>query len=74
VPVLGATRTVGNLVTLSETPGSVKGGPPLLGEANDEILRSLGFTPEEIAAIGTRAQAVREQAFALLAAMNDPRT
>ncbi len=66
VPGLGATRTVGNLVALSETPGSVKGGPPLLGEGNVEVLGALGFTAAEVDEITARATAVREEAFALL--------
>lgn len=70
VPGLGATRTVGNLVALSETPGSVKGGPPLLGEGNEEILGALGFSAEEVAAIERRATTVREEAFALLLGSN----
>jgi len=66
VPGLGPVRTVGTLVTLSETPGSVKGGPPLLGEGNDEVLGRCGFSAEEISAITERATAVREAAFAAL--------
>ncbi|MDA1074459.1 MAG: CoA transferase [Proteobacteria bacterium] len=38
VPGSGPTKTVGNVVTLSETPGRPKGNPPVLGEANPEIL------------------------------------
>jgi crotonobetainyl-CoA:carnitine CoA-transferase CaiB-like acyl-CoA transferase len=72
VPQLGATKTVGNLVALSETPGSVKGGPPLLGEANGEVLGALGFSADEIAEADAHARAVREEAFALLRAMVDP--
>lgn len=70
VPELGPTKTIGTLVTMSETPGSVKGGPPLLGEGNAEILGAVGFTPAEIGEIDARAQAVREEAFALLSAMD----
>jgi crotonobetainyl-CoA:carnitine CoA-transferase CaiB-like acyl-CoA transferase len=72
VPQLGPIRTVGNLVTLSETPGSVKGGPPLLGEGNDEILSALGFDEDEIGRIEARATGVREEAFALLGVMARP--
>ncbi len=68
VPMLGETRTVGNLVHLSETPGSVKGGPPLLGEGNAEILADIGFTKDEIEAIDARAQTVREETLAALIA------
>lgn len=68
VPGLGATRVVGNLVTMSDTPGSVKGGPPELGEANLELLGEVGMSHEEIEQITNRANAVREEAFAMLAA------
>lgn len=61
VPGVGQTATVGNLVTLSETPGSVKGDPPELGEANHEILDKLGFSPAEIEEIDTNATTVREE-------------
>jgi crotonobetainyl-CoA:carnitine CoA-transferase CaiB-like acyl-CoA transferase len=71
VPDLGATRLVGNLVTLSDTPGSVKGGPPRLGEGNDELLGRAGLAAAEIRAIEARATEVREAAFALLAAAAD---
>ena len=68
VPGVGATRIVGNLVALSETPGSVKGGPPDLGEGNAQLLAEVGISAAEIEEITSRANAVREQAFALLAA------
>jgi CoA:oxalate CoA-transferase len=67
VPDLGPTRLVGNLVTLSETPGSVKGGPPRLGEGNDELLARAGVSPESIRAIEARATGVRDALFAMLA-------
>ncbi len=66
VPQFGPTRTVGNLVHLSGTPGSVKGGPPVLGEANAELLAALGFDRADIESIDRRCQEVREAAFALL--------
>lgn len=65
VPGFGQTKTVGNLVTLSETPGSVKGGPPVLGEGNAELLSALGMTAAEIEEIDTRARTVREELLAL---------
>jgi len=63
VPGFGATRTVGNLVTLSETPGSVKGGPPVLGEGNDELLAAAGLNAVEIADLTAHADHAREEAF-----------
>ncbi len=66
VPVLGKTRTVGNLVTLSETPGSVKGGPPVLGEANMEVLGQAGLDAREIQTATDHAVSVRDEALAQL--------
>ena len=66
VPGLGTTKTVGNVVRLSETPGSVKGDPPELGEANTEVLAALGFTEAQVNEMTERATTVREEAFALL--------
>ncbi len=70
VPEFGPTTVVGNLVTLSETPGLAPGDPVVLGEANSEILSSVGMSAEEIDAIETRATAVREAAMAELLAAN----
>jgi crotonobetainyl-CoA:carnitine CoA-transferase CaiB-like acyl-CoA transferase len=66
VPGLGLSKTVGNLVNLSGTPGSVKGDPPELGEANDSLLLSAGLTAEQIAELTAQANKAREEAFALL--------
>ncbi len=68
VPGVGPTRVVGNLVTLSETPGRVKGGPPLLGEANTELLSAAGVSEADIDALQAHATRVREAALAQLAA------
>ena len=59
IPGLGKRKTVGNLVSLSETPGSVKGDPPVLGEANSEVLGRLGLSPDECASIEQHASTVR---------------
>ena len=40
----GPQRLVGNVVALSQTPGSVKDGPPVLGADTTEVLQSLGYT------------------------------
>jgi crotonobetainyl-CoA:carnitine CoA-transferase CaiB-like acyl-CoA transferase len=72
VPDFGATRLVGNLVTMSHTPGSVKGGPPRLGEGNDELLAQAGLAKAEIRSIEVRATQMRETALALLAEAGRP--
>lgn len=64
-------KTVGNLVALSETPGKVKGDPPPLGEANDEILEKLGFNATTRADIEQHATQTREAFLAELQAMAD---
>ena len=69
VPGVGKTKTVGNLVALSETPGSVKGDPPELGEANNELLGKLGFAPSELDEIETTAAQQREEIHAKLLAV-----
>jgi crotonobetainyl-CoA:carnitine CoA-transferase CaiB-like acyl-CoA transferase len=44
-PTVGKMRQVGALVRLSETPGSIKGPAPRLGEHNEEVLRLLETAP-----------------------------
>lgn len=47
---LGEVTVTGNPIKLSETPGAVRTGPPLLGEQTDEVLRTwLGLEPEAVA-------------------------
>jgi crotonobetainyl-CoA:carnitine CoA-transferase CaiB-like acyl-CoA transferase len=56
-PAIGTYQTTGLAAKLSETPGHIT-RPPLLGEHTDEILRSNGFTSEEIAKL-REAKAIR---------------
>jgi crotonobetainyl-CoA:carnitine CoA-transferase CaiB-like acyl-CoA transferase len=70
----GSIKTVGNLVSLSETPGSVKGDPPLLGEANNEILDNLGFDEATRTEIEQHATQTREAFLTELQAIADAAT
>ena len=38
-------------VRFSATPGTIRSGPPAVGEHTDEVLASVGFTTEEIRAM-----------------------
>ncbi|MBI3968505.1 MAG: CoA transferase [Chloroflexi bacterium] len=51
-PVGGPIQVVGVPVKLSESPGSVRTAPPLLGEHTSEVLHSLGYGDEDITAFG----------------------
>ena len=70
VPGIGMQKTVGNLVTLSETPGQPKGGPPELGEGNAEVLKDVGLDEALIESVTNRANEVREELFAQAAELN----
>jgi len=47
-PLVGTVRMVGPPLQMSETPLQVQGPSPALGEHNEEILASLGYSADEI--------------------------
>ncbi|MEK7873558.1 MAG: CoA transferase, partial [Chloroflexota bacterium] len=50
-PQLGAVPQVGVGIKLSDTPGSIRSLAPKQGQHTEEVLRSLKYTPEQIAAM-----------------------
>jgi crotonobetainyl-CoA:carnitine CoA-transferase CaiB-like acyl-CoA transferase len=50
-PGVGEVRVVGMPARFSETPGTIRLGPPTVGQHTDEILSSLGYSAEEIGAL-----------------------
>lgn len=47
-PAIGTVKMLGLPIKLSSTPGAIRRVPPLLGEHTDEVLREVGYTPEDI--------------------------
>ena len=63
----GSKKVIGNLITMSETPGSVKGPVPELGASTEDVMRKHGFSDEEIAQVASDVAVVREEFLAAVA-------
>lgn len=50
-PVIGQLKMLGIPVKLSRTPGEIKTVPPALGEHTDQVLKELGYSDADIAAL-----------------------
>ena len=62
LPGVGERKVVGNLVKLSETPGTTKASWPELGQQTEEVLLELGYDWDAITLITDRArEALREK-------------
>lgn len=53
-PTVGQVRQIGSPMRLSETPAVRRRAAPLLGEDSLEVVRSLGYGPEEVAGLVER--------------------
>jgi len=47
-PTVGPFKMTGIPYKLSETPGKIKSPPPLLGQHTDQVLKSLGYSEEQV--------------------------
>ena len=50
-PQYGKIKVLNNPIKLSETPAGIKNKAPALGEDTESILDTLGYSPEQIAAL-----------------------
>ena len=63
-PFFGEIEVYGSPFKFSETPALRRGHAPLLGEHNEEILESLGYSKEEVAKLYEKGVLYAEPAVA----------
>lgn len=66
LPLIGATRTVGSLMSFSGTPTAAPGEPPALGAHTGEIMTSLGFDAADIERVHSHSESRREATYRAL--------
>ena len=56
-PKMGKMKLIGNAVNMSRTPPSIDHPPPVLGEHSEEVLATIGYNQEAIAALREKVSA-----------------
>ena len=54
-PAIGTAKSIANPIRFSNTPVSYRLPPPLLAEHTREILHSLGYSADDVQAMGTES-------------------
>ncbi|MEO0565673.1 MAG: CoA transferase, partial [Chloroflexota bacterium] len=54
-PKAGKIKVIGMPVQFSETPGTIRLAPPIVGEHTDEVLAEIGYSTEDIATFHAEA-------------------
>lgn len=63
LPVTGKTQTVGNLMAFGANPTTMPGAPPALGGHTQEVMAELGFGSEDIQALCSHVESVRQEMY-----------